>query len=949
VSTGVSAHLEQEHSVRIPPGGKGICPFCRHETFSVRKCDSVGKCWHPTCGRFITSGSLQKSYQGSLYEILDQIKQDCHAELTRQKDDSAGWAWQYLTNKRGIDLRVLFDLPEIGVVPRGYDVDKVFVPHLEKIAERRKELETKIEDSLKRRLEAKEQRKKDHAEGRQKSAPTAKGKTDQEKWWEKELAGLDKQLKFLEEQRHALREQLTKAAGWIAFFHTDHSHRVRSIKFRKYEGKHFQSFAPFKGRKGLFGHGLFAPFQGEERKSCNRLMLVEGEINLLQIHSLALRTAAEEGDSGKTSPKYANWVASVGSASSVDTDTIAALLKTPGAVKPLVVIQDNDEAGEAMTKRLSRCFTVDLVLPPGRDQDIDDFIRGFGADHHGAWAALVELIQKRQTVCRPWDALAQDVFMTRQNQGEGDTRREFEINAQVRDIVLTDLNERGQFYHSHHQGYFFLCEEKNLIPLDDRDSQLSCLLNRYGLNPVEKTCEYVKKALHIEALTNGKETKVHRLTWYNAQTHTLYLFNHASGVYLITADGIELADNGTDGVLFLSDPRNEPFVLVPDENLGDLFYEHVTAEINFDTDGQLPLGEQQLLFDHWFYSIFFGSIMPTRPLLAFIGPKGSGKSYTLRRVGMLLNGGNFQVENLPASEGDFDAITTNSYFAAFDNADSRVKWLPDRLAICATGGTVSKRILYTTNSLTTFPIDCFLGITSRTPQFNRDDVADRTLINRVKRFEEGKYRGEHELKAAILKDRNRILTAVVRRLRECIAALKQTEGKSYRTSFRMADFATFCLRLAETKGEQEKLQAIFAKMQDEQTSFSLEGDTLVDLLGFWLDVREEKMESGRVKKEYVNQGRQVTAATLYNELSALAEARKMRFAYQSGRSLAQRLGHIETNLGRLFDMAITPDPTKKQKVYQFWSKLEDEAPESESPGIGKNDDSGAANHYEEVA
>jgi hypothetical protein len=736
------------------------------------------------------------------------------------------------------------------------------------------------------------------------------------------------------------------AAGWVAFFHTDASHRVLSIRFRKFEGKHFQSFVPFRGRTGLFGHSLFAPFQGEERKGGNRLVLVEGEINLLQIHSLALRTAVEEN--GRNSPKYANWLASVGSANTLDGGTIKALLKTPGAVKPLVVCQDNDEGGEAMTANLSRCFTLELLMPPGRDQDIDDYICSFGADHQGAWAALAELIQKRQLVCRPWDALAEQIFHSRQNQGEDDTRREFEINAAVKEIVLNDLNERGQFYHEHSHGYYFLVEEKRLIPLDDRDSQLSCLLNRYGLNPVEKACEYVKKAMHIEALTNGKETKVHRLTWYNAQTHTLYLFNHAAGVYLITADGIELADNGTDGVLFLSDPRNEPFVLVPDENLGDLFHEHVTAEINFDDDGQLTLGEQQLLFDHWFYSIFFGSIMPTRPLLAFIGPKGSGKSYTLRRVGMLLNGGNFQVENLPASESDFDAITTNSYFAAFDNADSRVKWLPDRLAICATGGTVSKRILYTTNTLATFPLDCFLGITSRTPHFNRDDVADRTLINRVKRFEEGKYRGEHELKAAILKDRNRILTAVVRKLQECIAALKQTEGKSYSTSFRMADFAVFCLRLAEARGEQEEVQAVFAKMQDEQTAFSLEGDTLVDLLGFWLDVCEQKLEGGAIKKKYVNQGRQVTAATLYNELSALAEARKMRFAYQSGRSLAQRLGHIETNLGRLFDMSITPDPTKKQKVYQFWSKLEDEVPESESTGIDKFGDSGAANPWEEV-
>ncbi len=285
-----------------------------------------------------------------------------------------------------------------------------------------------------------------------------------------------------------------------------------------------------------------------------------------------------------------------------------------------------------------------------------------------------------------------EIFRTRQKQGEDDQRREFEINAQVKDIVLADLNERGKFYHEHSQGYYFHEEEKRLVPLDDRDRQVSCVLDRYGLNPVEKTCEYVKEALHLESLCRGAETRVHRLVWFDPRGFTLYLFNHKDQIYRVTADAIELVDNGSDGVLFLSDPRNEPFELVPDEDLGDMFHRLVTEEINFDKSDRLTLAEQRMLFDHWFYSIFFGSIMPTRPLLAFIGPKGSGKSYTLKRVGMLLFGPEFQVKNLPASEGDFDAITTNCYYAGFDNADSKVKWLPDRLAICATGGTVSKRV-----------------------------------------------------------------------------------------------------------------------------------------------------------------------------------------------------------------------------------------------------------------
>jgi hypothetical protein len=95
----VSSHLEQQHGVRVAPGRKGICPFCRHQTFSVRKDDSIGKCFHPKCGRAITSGSLRGDYQGSLYQILDQIKQDFHNELVQQKGKSNGYAFLYLTEQ----------------------------------------------------------------------------------------------------------------------------------------------------------------------------------------------------------------------------------------------------------------------------------------------------------------------------------------------------------------------------------------------------------------------------------------------------------------------------------------------------------------------------------------------------------------------------------------------------------------------------------------------------------------------------------------------------------------------------------------------------------------------------------------------------------------------------------------------------------------------------------
>jgi hypothetical protein len=302
-------------------------------------------------------------------------------------------------------------------VPHGYDVNKVFAPHLEAIAARREELEKTIQESLTRRLEAKESRKEGQRQGRQKSTPTAKGKTELEKGWEKQIEGLDRQRVFLEEQREVLRERLGHTIGWVAFFHTDQHHRVKSIRFRKFEGKHFQSYNPFKqGATGLFGHSLFAPFS-EAHKNRNRLVVVEGEFNLLQIHSLAVRTARSDDDpSGR---HYANWLASVGSANALDLRTIAALLQTPGCVKPLVVCQDHDDDADAMVAELSRSFALEVVKPPQHGQDVDDFIRSFGGQHLQALATLEELIRGRIRLCRPWEAVAAEISPPARSRGRG--------------------------------------------------------------------------------------------------------------------------------------------------------------------------------------------------------------------------------------------------------------------------------------------------------------------------------------------------------------------------------------------------------------------------------------------------------------------------------------------------------------------------------------------------
>jgi hypothetical protein len=52
-----------------------------------------------------------------------------------------------------------------------------------------------------------------------------------------------------------------------------------------------------------------------------------------------------------------------------------------------------------------------------------------------------------------------------------------------------------------------------------------------------------------------------------------------------------------------------------------------------------------------------------------------------------------------AKPDDVDAAITTDPLVVADNADDAPKWLPDRHAAVATGETIKRRILYTTNRL----------------------------------------------------------------------------------------------------------------------------------------------------------------------------------------------------------------------------------------------------------
>ena len=140
------------------------------------------------------------------------------------------------------------------------------------------------------------------------------------------------------------------------------------------------------------------------------------------------------------------------------------------------------------------------------------------------------------------------------------------------------------------------------------------------------------------------------------------------------------------------------------------------------------------------------------------------------------------------------------------------------------------------------------------------------------------------------------LQAIVRHLR------KSHERQTVR--FRMADFASFALRVGTLWDCTQQVESIFAKVEEEQSEVIFEEDPICQALELWLETPQ-------------NRGRQVDSATLQRELSSLAANGGIGWPYTSPHSLAQRLRHLLPNLRQKFDVDVREDSSAHKNHYSF--------------------------------
>jgi hypothetical protein len=361
--TTVSQILLERYTIEAKPGAKAECPFCHRPYFYIKGDDSLGKCFEPSCLRFITLHGPGGSETISLSSVLADIYHDFHQELLRLKDANyVDNAYHYLAHDRKIHPRVIEDAM-LGAIPGGgYAVEEKFQPLLESIAQT--------------------PRPKPRGRPKKFKDPT-----------------LEERVQWMTAQRDKLLDCILKHAGWLAFFYTDAYHRIVAIKFRKPGTRVFTSFKPYKAN-GLFGHGLFTPYELNGDQTYNEYLLVtEGDLNPLQLQSLLVRRSEALGkDSGYL------FACATGGVDSTDWAAVQRLVKTP------ILVHDHDPAGERWVSNARQLMAVDACTTPLPSNDLDEYIRAFGDRHAEAWDAVKSLLKGRERRHRLYSGTGAEFF-----------------------------------------------------------------------------------------------------------------------------------------------------------------------------------------------------------------------------------------------------------------------------------------------------------------------------------------------------------------------------------------------------------------------------------------------------------------------------------------------------------------------------------------------------------
>ncbi len=329
------------------------------------------------------------------------------------------------------------------------------------------------------------------------------------------------------------------------------------------------------------------------------------------------------------------------------------------------------------------------------------------------------------------------------------------------------------------------------------------------MNRADTLFRYVQATVETAALSDAATGILPEAFWAS-RPGALYLSASDGRLVRLTASGPELLDNGTDGVLFAAGRTLAPWRLVAPASPFD------TCTLFREARCSAAHGPDLLRL--WMYSLPTNS--RNKPPLCATGPVGSGKTKVVSGICDLW--GIPFVAHSAEEEGetDFWPGVDQGGIYCLDNADSRVRWLPDALAAAATGGCSQRRRLYTNAETVTLRARAWVAVTSANPLFAHDaGLADRLLVVRMERRES--ETADSVLSDQIAAHRDAGLSHIASTL---CAALADQSPTPAGLNKRHPDFASFAVRIGRALDRETEAVHALQTAETDKSAFCLEND-----------------------------------------------------------------------------------------------------------------------------
>lgn len=452
-------------------------------------------------------------------------------------------------------------------------------------------------------------------------------------------------------------------------------------------------------------------------------------------------------------------------------------------------------------------------------------------------------------------------------------KKETEFTVLIREGILCPFSTKdGNFWitineEGHHQTFPLTNSRQVVMALKSIYKRLT------GERITSKICEDAIEELEEHAYEHRISSNLaHRFVYRDGEI--LYDMDGYSGKAVkISAEGYD-DEVVTPPQMFIQNSTYAPQVR-PDQNTeAEELPELLARHFNLKDESEVNL------FAIYVVSTFLSPIINV-PILILNGEKGSSKSTALRRLEQIVDPKTIDLTGAPKSDADLEIRLHNNCFITLDNLSFLSKKTSDLLARSVTGGSASRRQLYTDSNEISLNLKCMVALNGIGMIAREADLLDRALMFTFTRIDEKEIKTEKELQVAFAEDLPKILGAIFL----CVSAVLADEDEVVvERKTRMADFFEAAVKIGR----------VFS-MDDEETAELLwKNHEFVNNQTLCENIVAQCLEEFMLKlKEYRG-----SVTELLGKLYEVAENNNIKLSSLPGQPnvLSRRLNEIKSNL-----------------------------------------------------